>query len=105
LEKPLYVNWGMIPYNEGAWINSYGPTQQQWANDEPARPGSRRHPFNLAGYQTLLQPDGPIYFAGDHVSHIVGWQEGAAISSLRAVQQIADRVKAARLAHQSPATA
>ena len=106
LEKPLYVNWGMIPYNEGAWINSYGPQQNQWANDEPARPGSsRRHPFNLAGYQTLLQPDGPIYFAGDHVSHIVGWQEGAAISSVRAVQQIADRVKAARLAHQTPASA
>jgi monoamine oxidase len=110
LEKPLYVNWGMIPYNEGAWINSYGPLQDQEANDEPARPNSvsssrRRHPFNLASYQTLLQPDGPIYFAGDHVSHIVGWQEGAAISSVRAVQQIADRVKATRLAHQTPANA
>jgi monoamine oxidase len=110
LEKPLYVNWGMIPYNEGAWINSYGPLQDQEANDEPAPPGSvarraGRHPFNQAGYQTLLQPDGPIYFAGDHVSHIVGWQEGAAISSVRAVQQIADRVKAARLAHQPTANA
>ena len=107
LEKPLYVNWGMIPYNEGAWINSYGPLQNQWENDAPAGPGGRRrrHPFNQAGYQTLLEPDGPIYFAGDHVSHIVAWQEGAAISSLRAVQQIADRVKATRLAHQSPANA
>ena len=43
--------------------------------------GRRRHPFNQSGYQTLLEPDGPIYFAGDHVSHIVGWQEGAAISA------------------------
>ncbi len=110
LEKPLYVNWGMIPYSEGAWINSYGPLQDEETNDAPARPGrgpgnARRHPFNQAGYQTLLEPDGPIYFAGDHVSHIVGWQEGAAISGLRAVQQIADRVKAARLAQQSPANA
>src|ERR1700748_3946906 len=100
----------MIPYNEGAWINSYGPQQDEEANDAPARPdrgpGSvRRHPFNQVGYQTLLEPDGPIYFAGDHVSHLVGWQEGAAISSLRAVQEISDRVKAAKLAHQLPANA
>jgi monoamine oxidase len=33
---------------------------------------------------------------GDHVSHILGWQEGAAVSSLRAVQMISDRVKATR---------
>ena len=107
LEKPLFVNWGMIPYSEGAWIDSYGPMQNQWENDAPAHPGARarHHPFNLAGYQTLLQADGPIYFAGDHVSHIVGWQEGAAISGLRAVQQISDRVKAAALARQSPAQA
>jgi monoamine oxidase len=44
----------------------------------------------------LIEADGPVYFVGDHVSHIVGWQEGAALSSLRAVQMISDRVKAAR---------
>ena len=109
-EKPLYVNWGMIPYSEGAWINSYGPMQNQWDNDMPARQGGaandrRRHPLNLAGYQTLLEPDGPIYFAGDHVSHIVGWQEGAALSAVRAVSLISDRVKAARLAHQAATNA
>jgi len=36
----------------------------------------------------LLEPDGPICMAGDHVSHIVGWQEGAALSAHRAVSQI-----------------
>lgn len=46
------------------------------------------------GYTTLLQPDGPIYFIGDHVSYLVGWQEGAALSSLRAVGMLAERVKA-----------
>jgi monoamine oxidase len=51
------------------------------------------------GYETLIEPDGPIIFAGDHVSHIVAWQEGAALSALRAVQQVADRVKAAKLAN------
>lgn len=108
LEKPLYVNWGLIPYNEGAWINSYGPLQDEEANDTPTTGNGKMlygHPFNRIGYQTLLQPDGPIYFAGDHVSHIVGWQEGAALSSLRAVNLICERVRAARLAHQPPANA
>ncbi len=49
------------------------------------------------GYETLIQPDGRIIFAGDHVSHVVAWQEGAALSALRAVQLVSDQVKAARL--------
>jgi monoamine oxidase len=109
LEKPLYVNWGSIPCNEGAWINSYGPHQDQESNDMPAQyrpqgPGHLRTEVS-EGYQTLLQPDGPIYFAGDHVSHIVGWQEGAAISGLHAVNLISERLKSARLARQLPASA
>jgi monoamine oxidase len=43
---------------------------------------------STVGYDRLLEPDGPIYMAGDHVSHIVGWQEGAALSAHRAVSQI-----------------
>jgi monoamine oxidase len=46
----------------------------------------------------MIEPDGPIVFAGDHVSHIVAWQEGAALSALRAVSQINDKAKAAKLA-------
>ena len=61
----------------------------------PAHPAAAKTATN-SGYQTLIQPDGPIFFAGDHCSHIVGWQEGAALSSLRAVQMIADRTKAAQ---------
>jgi monoamine oxidase len=102
LEKPLYVNWGLIPYNDGAWINSYGPLQDEETNNTPAPHDGiikYRHPFNQVGYQTLLSPDGPIYFAGDHVSHIVGWQEGAALSSLHAVNLISEHVRAARLGH------
>ena len=85
LEKPIYVGWGRVPYNEGSWIGSYGPGEE----------GTRGGVLG-AGYQTLIAPDGPFYFVGDHVSHILGWQEGAARSSLRAVQMISDRVKAAR---------
>ncbi|MGA7155855.1 MAG: FAD-dependent oxidoreductase [Acidobacteriaceae bacterium] len=89
LEKPLYIPWAEIPYNEGAWIETYGP-------GERGGPGGKRSAAPIAGYETLLEADGPIYFAGDHVSHIVGWQEGAALSSLRVVQMISDRVKMAR---------
>ena len=65
-----------IPYNEGSWIRGYGGGN--------------------AGYETLLQPDGPIFFAGDHTTHVVGWQEGAALSGKRAVQMISDQVKSAQ---------
>ena len=77
LTKPLICMWRHIPYNEGSWIRGYGGGNQ--------------------GYETLLQPDGPIYFAGDHTTHVVGWQEGAALSGKRAVQMVADHVKSAKL--------
>jgi monoamine oxidase len=66
-----------VPWNEGSWIRSYG--------------GGRD------GYDVVIQADGPIYFVGDTVSHIVGWQEGAALSARRAVGMIAEKVKAAKL--------
>ncbi len=122
LEKPMYVGWGKMQYNEGSWIRTYGPGQERspTQNQGPAVPlapgapggapgvavsgqtGQARNPGAARtqtnpGYQTLIEPDGRIIFAGDHVSHIVAWQEGAAVSAKRAVQQIADQVKAARL--------
>ncbi|MDE1177506.1 MAG: FAD-dependent oxidoreductase [Edaphobacter sp.] len=75
LEKPIFVGWKHIKWNEGSWI---GSTPQ-------------------ADYDIITQPDGPIYFAGDHTSHVVGWQEGAALSGKRAIQMISDKVKMARL--------
>jgi monoamine oxidase len=89
MEKPIYVNWGQIPFNEGSWINSYGPNQ----GGEPGVAKAQTNP----GYETLIEPDGRVFFAGDHVSHIVGWQEGAALSSQRVVKMISERVKEARL--------
>jgi monoamine oxidase len=123
LEKPIYVGWQRVPYNEGSWIRSYGPGQER-ATDGARRAGSAANPPANApvgsgpgtgvaktggparpgraveqtseGYETLIQPDGPIYFAGCHVSHIVAWQEGAALSSLRAIGMINEKVKASR---------
>ena len=96
LEKPIYVGWGQVPWSEGAWIASYGPNQPDHEASEMVAAG---HNFNgkfaNPGYETLLEPDGPIYFVGDHVSHLSGWQEGAALSSLRAIGLLSERVKAA----------
>jgi monoamine oxidase len=75
LEKPVFCGWRHIKWNEGSWMG--GVT-------EPV-------------YETIIKPDGPIYFAGDHASHVVGWQEGAALSAKRAVQMISDKVKSAKL--------
>ena len=73
LTKPVYVSWGQIPWNLGSWIS-----------------------FNLGDQKTLatLQaPDRRIYFAGDHTSHIVGWQEGAALSAHRVIRQLGARIQ------------
>jgi monoamine oxidase len=99
LEKPMYVGWGKIPYNEGSWIRSYFTGEGRTPGIAPV-PG-RMAPdqsSTFSGYKILIEPDGPIYFAGCHASHIVAWQEGAALSSLRAVRMISDRVKQALLA-------
>ncbi len=101
LQNPIYVGWGRVPHNEGSWIQSYGPGQERAPGAGVTRQGAPSHPAaaktqSNPGYETLIQPDGPIYFAGDHVSHIVAWQEGATLSSLRAVQAIADRTKAGK---------
>jgi monoamine oxidase len=73
LRNPIYVNWGMIPYNLGSWISGFGRSK--------------------VSVERLLEPDGRIYFAGDHTSHLVGWQEGAALSAYRAVNHIGTEVE------------
>ena len=80
LKNPIYVSWGHIPYNLGSWVG---------------QPASLRPPdYEIAppGYEVWIQPQGRIYLAGDHTSHLVGWQEGAALSARRAVNMIGAHV-------------
>src|SRR3954447_1913325 len=49
-------------------------------------------------YDQLHRPEGNIFFAGDYVSRIVGWQEGAALSAHYVVAEIAERVRSRRVA-------
>jgi monoamine oxidase len=81
LEKPIYMSWGKVPYSLGSWV-SRGP-QYPFADDAPYYKGP---------YRELIVPDNRIYFAGDHCSHIVGWQEGAALAAQRAITMIVSRV-------------
>ncbi len=76
LSKPIYVSWGKIPHNLGSWISL------AW-NDEKA-------------LETLQTPDRRVYFAGDHTSRLVGWQEGAALSAYRVINQLGDAVSGGR---------
>ncbi len=84
LQKPMYVGWGLVPFNQGSWIQAFSSSER--GLDAPPGPG----------YETMIQPDGPIYFIGDYASRLNAWQEGAALSAQRAVQLVSDRVRAQR---------
>jgi monoamine oxidase len=56
-EKGITIAWKNIPYQAGGWAD--------WD------PSHRSH------YATLLQPEGRFWVAGDQVSYLDGWQEGA----------------------------
>lgn len=68
LADPLAIAWQKVPYAHGAWVG--------W--DEQSR----------GLYPTLSRPQGNLYIAGDQVSYLPGWQEGAALSALNAVNGI-----------------
>jgi len=80
LAKPITVAWGLTPYSEGVGA--------MW----PGGPGSfdARPP----AYTELLRPEGPIVFAGEHLSYQPTWQEGAATSAHEALKLVAAMAKA-----------
>jgi len=69
------VAWSKIPFSSGAY--------SEWTAET-----RRLH------YPTLLKADGPFYFAGEHVSYLTGWQEGAVRSAHYAIEQLTRRVGA-----------
>jgi monoamine oxidase len=71
------VAWAKVPYSLGAWI--------EWETMSGTRQSE---------YPTLLAGDGPFYFAGEHMSYVTAWQEGAVQSAHYTVSQIAERVAA-----------
>jgi monoamine oxidase len=75
LRKPVTVAWGLTPYSEGVGA--------MWAGG-PA--GLVPRP---PAYAELLKPEGPIVFAGEHLSYQPTWQEGAALSAHEALKLVA----------------
>ena len=73
LAKPVTVSWAETPYSEG--IGAFW-TEAQRKTD----------------YVELAKPEGRIYFAGEHLSYIPFWQEGAALSAQAALGLLARRV-------------
>ena len=74
LTKGVTVGWGMIPWSEGVgavWGGGPGGNQARGAK-----------------YAELLRPEGPIVFAGEHLSYAGLWQEGAALSGHEALKII-----------------
>ena len=71
----MSVGWGKLPYQLGGWA--------EWSDEA-----------RETAYPLLLEPDGPIYLAGEHLSYLTGWQEGAVLSAHHVVQAIATRIQA-----------
>jgi monoamine oxidase len=69
LDRPITIAWNKVPHNLGPWVDWKQP--------------------NSPDYKLLSEPDGRVYLAGEHMSHINGWQEGAALSAQRVLGMIA----------------
>lgn len=72
-ENAFSLAWHRIPHSEGGWA----------LYDDAVR---RKQ------YPALLEPDGPIYFAGEHTTYLTAWMAGALTSARRAVEAIHARV-------------
>lgn len=75
LAKGVSVGWGMVPFSEG--VGALWPGGRGGNRDRPPE------------YAELLRPEGPIVFAGEHLSYQGLWQEGAARSAHAALELVA----------------
>jgi monoamine oxidase len=74
LTNGVSVAWKNVPFSAGGWA--------EWSRDA-----------RTTYYDRLLKGDGPFLFAGEHLSYVNGWQEGAVLSAHHALRQIAARVR------------
>jgi monoamine oxidase len=72
------AHWAKDPHSRGGWV--------EWPD--------RESPAGDAMYRRLLEPQGRLYFAGDHLSHVTSWQHGAFESARAVVTQLHQRVLA-----------
>ena len=70
------ITWHRVPFNMGGWA--------QWTDEGRAK-----------YYPTLLEPDGRLYLAGEHLSYLTGWQEGGIESAWQQIAKLHQRAMAA----------
>jgi monoamine oxidase len=74
LDLGVSVAWKNIPYSRGGW--------SEWSSAARA-----------THFPTLLKGDGPYLFAGEHMSFVTGWQEGAVLSAHEVLRSLAERMR------------
>ena len=67
---PVSVAWARMPRARGAWA--------EWTREQRSK-----------DYPLLRTPEGPYHFAGEYLSWLTGWQEGAVLSAWNALGDIA----------------
>ena len=75
VESAFSIAWHRVQYNLGGWA--------QWSDEG-----------RKTSYPLLNEPDGRIYLAGEHLSYLTGWQEGAMESAWQQITKIHKRVNA-----------
>ena len=78
VSRGVCVSWTKIPFSYGGWC--------EWSEE------NKRN-----AYPVLLEPDGPLFLAGEHLSNVPGWQEGSILSAHKAVAAIAERAAARKI--------
>jgi monoamine oxidase len=73
LQQGVSVAWKNIPYSNAGWA--------EWGSKSRA-----------TSFPMLLKGDGAYLFAGEHMSYITGWQEGAVRSAHHVMGDIATRL-------------
>ena len=69
LGRGVSVAWPNIPFTGGGWA--------EWSRAARAE-----------AYPVLLAGDGPYRFAGEHMSYVTGWQEGAVRSAWEVIGRL-----------------
>ena len=86
LGRPVTVSWTLTAWSEGV-----GPVGPAFGGGPPGGP-------RTAAYEELMRPEGPIVFAGEHLSYVPFWQEGAALSAHAAMRVLAEMAAERRAA-------
>jgi monoamine oxidase len=72
-EHSYSLAWHKNPLSKGGWAQYNAATRERF-------------------YPKLLEPDGQVYFAGEHTTYLTAWMAGAFESARRSVDQIHSRV-------------